>query len=116
MSAQDEETTLARLLGDATVTTPATLNAGLRWVVATIRKELAEQPAPLGQEWATVSQIATKYGKTRAAVQKWVERLMELGKIRVRVPLSGANDKGDAMYSLIDLDTAFQENAERLGK
>lgn len=116
MSNQDEESTLARLLGNDTVATPASLNAGLRWAVATLRRDLAERPAYGGQVWLRVSDVAARYGVGRSQAHAWLVKLRELGKVRVQNPIAGKAGKGDTFYYLPDIEAAFQENAEKATK
>lgn len=110
----DEEAALARVLGGDTVTTPAALNAGLRWLLAKLRQELADRPAPVGQEWGTLGQVMQKYGKKKSAACDMLCRLRELGKVRVFVPPTGKSGKGDTLYNLRDIEAAGMENALRV--
>lgn len=110
----DEQAALARVLGGDTVTTPAALNAGLRWLLAKLRQELADRPAPVGQEWGTLGQVMQIYGKKKSAACEMLYRLRELGKVRVCVPPTGKSGKGDTLYNLRDIEAACMENAERV--
>lgn len=110
----DEQAALARVLGGDTVATPATLNAGLRWLLAKLRQELADRPAPAGQEWGTLGQVMQIYGKKKSAACDMLYRLRELGKVRVCVPPTGKNGKGDTLYNLRDIEAACMENALRV--
>lgn len=112
----DEQAALRRLLGNDTVATPDNLAAGLRWAVATLRQELAARPAPVGQEWATLGQVMQIYGKKKSAACEMLNRLRELGKVRVCVPPTGMSGKGDTLYNLRDIEAACMENAERIGR
>lgn len=110
----DEQAALARVLGADTVTTPASLNAGLRWLLAKLRDELAARPAPAGQEWGTLGQVMQIYGKKKSAACDMLYRLRELGKVRVCVPPTGKSGKGDTLYNLRDIEAACMENALRV--
>lgn len=110
----DEQAALARVLGADTVTTPAALNAGLRWLLAKVRHELDSRPAPAGQEWGTLGQVMQIYGKKKSAACEMLNRLREQGKVRVGVPPTGKSGKGDALYNLRDIEAALAENAERV--
>lgn len=112
----DEQAALARVLGGDTVATPATLNAGLRWLLAKLRDELAARPAPVGQEWATLGQVMQIFGKKKSAACEMLNRLREQGKVRVMVPPTGMSGKGDTLYNLRDIESACMENAERVEK
>lgn len=110
----DEQAALMRLLGNDTVATPSTLAAGLRWLLAKLRDELADRPAPVGQEWATLGQVVEYFGKKKSATCEMLNRLRELGKVRVCVPPTGKSGKGDALYNLRDIEAACMENARRV--
>lgn len=112
----DEQAALARVLGGDTVATPATLNAGLRWLLAKLRDELAARPAPVGQEWATLGQVMQIFGKKKSATCEMLNRLREQDKVRVCVPPTGMSGKGDTLYNLRDIEAACMENAERIGR
>lgn len=109
----DDEAALARLLGVGrdTVVTPAALSAGLRWVVATVRKAQGERPAANGQTWLRVSDVAARYGVGRSQAHAWLLKLRELGKVRIQNPIAGKSGKGDTFYYLPDIEAAFSENA-----
>lgn len=111
---EDEQSVLNRLLGGDTVATPATLSAGLRWLLSKLRQELSCKPFPGEQAYLTVSGVAKLYGVTKAQAHSWMCRLRELGKVRVQVPLSGKNDRGNTMYNIADIEQAFEENAQRV--
>lgn len=113
---EDEEAALARVLGGDTVATPAALNAGLRWLLGKLRHELAGRPAAGEQVWLTAGEVARRYGIRRGQATVWMNRLRELGKVRVNVPLAGKNDRGDTRYYLPDIEAAYTENAERVGR
>lgn len=111
----EDEAALARLLGVGrdTVVTPDALSAGLRWVVATVRKIQEERPADGGQVWLRASDVAARYGVGRSQAHAWLVKLRELGKVRVQNPIAGKAGKGDTFYYLPDIEAAFAENAAR---
>lgn len=115
MNPNDEESALCRLLGvgASPVATPENLAAGLRWVVSVFRKELAERPTVGGQVWVRLADIQARYGIGRSQACAWVQRLREMGLVRVQNPISGRSGKGDTFYYLPDIDAAFSENARR---
>lgn len=104
-----EKAILSRLLGSGLSTDG--LAAGLQWVLAMMRKELAERPGVAGQEWVRVQDVQRIYGVSRSQADAWVKRLRELGKVRIQNPISGAKGKGDTFYYLPDIKDAFTENA-----
>lgn len=110
----DEQAALELLLGGETVTTPATLSAGLRWLLSKVRHELASRPSPGEQVYLTTGGVAKRYGVSKCQAIAWMGRLRELNKVRIQVPISGKNDKGDTMYYLPDIEAAFEENARRI--
>ena len=114
----DEQAALLRLINpeSSPITTPDMLIKFGVWLMAKVRQEIADNPAPVGQSWATPAQIAKIYGVKRQQADRWLRRLRELDKVRVQVPLGGKNDKGDTKYNLNDVAAAFAENAERVGK
>lgn len=112
----EEQSALERMLGADTVATPTALSAGLRWLLAKLRHELAYRPASGEQVYLTIGDIGKRYGVTYCQAYTWMQRLCELGKVRVQVPLSGKHDKGDTLYYLPDIEAAFAENAERVKK
>lgn len=111
---EEEQASLERLLGSDTVATPATLSAGLRWLLSMLRQELSERPAPGQQVYVGISDVAKRYGVGKNVACAWLYRLRELGKVRVQVPMSGKSDKGDRLYYLPDIEKAFAENAQRV--
>lgn len=113
---EDDEAALTRLLGTDTVATPASLNAGLRWLLSKLRQELDARPAPVGQEWGTLGQVMQIYGKKKSAACEMLNRLREHGKVRVCVPPTGRSGKGDTLYNLQDIEAACMENARRVEK
>lgn len=114
INTEEEQAALERLLGTDTVATPTALSAGLRWLLAKLRHELAYRPTPGEQVYLTIGDIGKRYGVTYCQAYTWMQRLRELGKVRVQVPLSGKKDKGDTLYCLPDIETAFAENAIRV--
>lgn len=105
----EEKAILSRLLGSGLSTDG--LAAGLQWVLAMVRKELAERPGTGGQEWGRVQDVMRIYGVSRSQANAWLDRLRELGKVRVGNPISGTKGKGDTLYYLPDIEAAFMENA-----
>lgn len=112
----DEQAALARLLNPASspITTPEMLIKFGVWMMAKVRQEIADNPAPVGQVWATPGQIAKIYGVERQQANRWLRRLRELGKVKPQCPISGKHDKGDMKYNLREIAAAFAENAERV--
>lgn len=110
----DKRAALMRLMGNDTVATPAGVAAGLLWLDATLSQKLDDRPAPVGQEWATLGQVMQIYGKKKSAACEMLNRLRELGKVRVCVPPTGKSGKGDALYNLRDIEAACMENARRV--
>lgn len=114
----DEQASLMRLINpeSSPITTPDMLIKFGVWLMAKVRQEIADNPAPVGQAWATPAQIAKIYGVKRQQADRWLRRLRELGKVKPQCPLSGAKDKGDMKYNLREIAAAFAENAERIGR
>lgn len=114
----DEQAALMRLINpeSSPITTPDMLIKFGVWLMAKVRQEIADNPAPVGQAWATPAQIAKIYGVKRQQADKWLRRLRELGKVRTQCPISGKHDKGDMKYNLRDVAAAYAENAERVEK
>lgn len=79
-----------------------------------IKGELQRTPHIGGQQYGSVTQLATRYGKSVNTLKVWARQLEADGMIK---PLQGAPDregaKGDTLYSFAEFDEALRERRER---
>lgn len=67
-----------------------------------------EAAAPPRQVWGSRKQVATHFGVTPNALDKWLPKLIRAGKVRVLTP-----EGGYTRYNIPDIEKAFSAPAVR---
>lgn len=106
----DDMMGLRRLLGDAPVVTPDALTVGLGWIVAQMRACMEAKAEAGEQQWGTAIQVARLYGVERDQANKWLNLLVEQGKVRRWQADTPRGTKGVMRYNLADIEKAWAVN------
>ncbi len=89
---------IRRLLGDGLSANG--LAAALDCIYQKLKQDMADRPAAIGQEWATVENIMVMYGLGKAQASSWLKKAAESGCVRVQLPSGGCKGR---YYNLADL-------------
>lgn len=86
----------------------------IAYLLELFKAELQSAQHASAQQYGSITQLATRYGKSVNTLKVWARQLEAEGAIK---PLQGAPNKaeakGDAMYSFAEFDKALRERRKQ---
>ena len=102
----EEKAILSRLLGSGLSTDG--LAAGLQWVLAMVRKELAERPGADGECcYLPLGKLRQHFGYSKERMNSYLRRMRAENKVRIIQPTDENGKKGDCRYHVGDVESCM---------
>lgn len=100
----EEKAILSRLLGSGLSTDG--LAAGLQWVLAMVRKEIAERPCADGEcPYLPLGKLRKRFGYSNERMNSYLRRMKAENKVRIIQPTDENGKKGDCRYHVGDVES-----------